>query len=220
LDNIHKAAASENLPKYDTATMVDALLDSHSEVILLSTTGGNSNGRNNWTSPDVLLLDQYRSSLNYKLSAWDRLDTETNIWVLAALLFEWLEHLKTPILDKDSITYLVIHSDSLEVALRKLPTHVCFILEYLVRFVVRLKPIERSSCQDILRRLLVSLTHQSIVIQNVSHPTGKKFPKLRGGTAESTLNFLLKFYDFLNDGENGEASNPDLHSSYRLQQVR
>jgi hypothetical protein len=37
----------------------------------------------------------------------------------------------------------------------------------------------------------------------VSHPTGKKFPKLRGGTAESTLKFLLKFYDFLNDGEQG-----------------
>jgi len=65
------------------------------------------------SSPDVLLLEQYRSSLNYKLSAWDRLDTEINIWVLAALLFEWLEHLKTPILDKDSITYIVIHCDNL-----------------------------------------------------------------------------------------------------------
>ena len=47
LDNLHKVAASENLPKYDTALIVDALLESHSEVILL--TGGNSNGRNNWS---------------------------------------------------------------------------------------------------------------------------------------------------------------------------
>jgi hypothetical protein len=45
-----------------------------------------ANSRNQWSSPDVMLLDKYRSSLNYKLSAWDRLDTETNVWVLAALL--------------------------------------------------------------------------------------------------------------------------------------
>ena len=167
----------------------------------------------------MLLLEQYRNSLNYKLSAWDRLDTETNLWVLAALLFEWMEHLKAPILDKDSITYLVIHSDNLEVALRKLPTHVSFILEYLIRFVVRLKPIERSHCQDVLRRLLVALTHQSVVIQNVVHPTGKKFPKLRGGTAESTLKFLLKLYDYFNESEDRESMNQDLTTSYRLQQV-
>jgi hypothetical protein len=71
-----------------------------------------------------------------------------------------MEHLKTPILAKDSITYLVIHCDNLEVALRKLPTAVAYILEYLVRFVVRLRPMERSTCQDIFRRLLASLTHQ------------------------------------------------------------
>ena len=52
LDNLHKVAASENLPKYDTSIVIDALLDSHSEVILLTATGGKtSNGRNNWTSP-------------------------------------------------------------------------------------------------------------------------------------------------------------------------
>jgi hypothetical protein len=35
LDNLHKVAANENLPKYDTALIVDALLESHSEVILV-----------------------------------------------------------------------------------------------------------------------------------------------------------------------------------------
>jgi hypothetical protein len=55
LDNLQKVAASENLPKYDTSIVVDALLDSHSEVILLSSAGGtSSNGRNNWTSPGIL----------------------------------------------------------------------------------------------------------------------------------------------------------------------
>jgi hypothetical protein len=54
LDNLQKVAASENLPKYETSIVIDALLDSHSEVILLTSAGGNtSNGRNNWISPGI-----------------------------------------------------------------------------------------------------------------------------------------------------------------------
>lgn len=53
--------------------------------------------------------------LNVKLSAWDRIDTETNLFTLTSLLYEWMEHLKRPILDKEGITYVVIHCDDIEV---------------------------------------------------------------------------------------------------------
>jgi len=39
---------------------------------------------------------------------------EKNAYVLSALLFEWLEHLKVPVLDKDGITYVVIYCDNVE----------------------------------------------------------------------------------------------------------
>ena len=45
-------------------------------------------------------LKQYQMDLNYKTSAWDKLETEINLTVLSALLMEWLEHLKVPIIDK------------------------------------------------------------------------------------------------------------------------
>lgn len=167
-----------------------------------------------------MLLDQYRSTLNYRVSAWDKIDTETNLWVLTAMLFEWLEHLKSPILGKDSITYLVIHCDNLEAALRKLPTHVCFILEYFIRFVARLRPLEKNDCQDVMRRLLVAMTHQSVVIRNVAYPSGKKFPKLRGGTAESTLKFFVKFYEFILEREAESLESPEPVTNHRLHQVR
>jgi len=61
-----------------------------------------------------LLVRQYRSELNFRLSAWDRLETETNAYSLAALLFEWLEHLRLPALDRDGITYVVIYCDNIE----------------------------------------------------------------------------------------------------------
>ncbi len=86
-----------------------------------------------WATQDILLLKQYRTELNFKLSAWDRIDTEDNLFVLTALLMEWLEHLKQPLLDKDGITYVVIYCDNVEAALRRLPNAVCYVVEYLAR---------------------------------------------------------------------------------------
>ena len=115
------------------------------------------------THEEVLVnsLKQYQMDLNYKTSAWDKLETETNLTILSALLMDWLEHLKVPIIDKvnllffsynihlinnlqDSITYLVIHCGNLEKAFKRLPTAQGFVVEYLVRFVARLQPLTRT----------------------------------------------------------------------------
>ena len=53
-----------------------------------------------WEETLVLQLKQYQAELNSKTSAWDRLETETNLALLTNLLLEWLEHLKTPVIDK------------------------------------------------------------------------------------------------------------------------
>ena len=53
-----------------------------------------------WEENWILKLKQYQIDLNFKTSAWDRLETETNLALLSSLLLEWLEHLKTPIIDK------------------------------------------------------------------------------------------------------------------------
>ena len=76
-------------------------------------------------------------------SAWERLTTETNLTVLSTLLCEWLEHLKSPVIDKDNITYLVILCENLEKAFKRLPTGPAYLVEYLVRFVARIQPLPR-----------------------------------------------------------------------------
>ena len=53
------------------------------------------------------------------MSAWNRLDTESDLFVLTGLLFEWLEHLRTPVIGKDAMTYVVIHCDDIEKAMSK-----------------------------------------------------------------------------------------------------
>ena len=46
------------------------------------------------------LVQGFRVELNFRLSAWDRLDAEPDPLVLANLLLSWMEHLKAPILDQ------------------------------------------------------------------------------------------------------------------------
>ena len=55
----------------------------------------------------------------FQMSAWDRLDTENDLFVLTGLLFEWLEHLRSPVIGKDAMTYAVIHCDDIEKAMSK-----------------------------------------------------------------------------------------------------
>ena len=46
------------------------------------------------------IFTEYKMDLNNRGCTWNQLDTETDIGVLSALLFEWMEHLKSPILGK------------------------------------------------------------------------------------------------------------------------
>lgn len=65
------------------------------------------------------------------------------------------------------------------------------LLEYLLRFVTRLRPLAATKKVDILKRLLASLTHQSVIINGKCLPN-RAFPKLREGTCGQVVNFLLR----------------------------
>ena len=109
-------------------------------------------------------------------------------------------------LGKDSITYVVIHCDNVEHAMKKLPNHTAHVIEYVVRWAARLEPLSGDQRQDLLMRLVSALTHQSVVIQGVTHPVGKKFPKLRGGTLDSTIKFMQKLLHLVCGGGGGNGS--------------
>ena len=121
--------------------------------------------------------------------------------------------LQAPVLGKDSITYVVIHCDNVEHAMKKLPNHTAHVIEYVVRWAARLEPLSEDQRQDLLMRLASALTHQSVVIQGVNHPVGKKFPKLRGGTLDSTIKFMQKLLHLVCGGGNGSSNNGDSGTS-------
>ena len=90
----------------------------------------------------------------------------------------------------------------------KLSLSTAYITEYLVRFVARLRPnLSETDAEDLMRRLVGALTHQTVIIRNETHPAGKKFPKLRGGTEDSTLKFMIKLCHMVGGGTESISSN-------------
>lgn len=75
-NNVRKAAANQGTV-YDAEAVFKAMLASHNDA-----------------DDNCALSKKYKADLNYKTSAWDRLNCETNLSVLTGLLLEWLEHLK------------------------------------------------------------------------------------------------------------------------------
>ena len=78
-NNVRKAAANQG-KVFDAEAVFKALLSCQSDQ-----SSDNAN---------TALSKKYKADLNYKTSTWDRLNSETNLTVLAGLLLEWLEHLK------------------------------------------------------------------------------------------------------------------------------
>ena len=76
-----------------------------------------------------------------------------------------------------------------------------FIMEYLIRFLARIKPsLSDEDVEDLMRRFSASLTHQSVIIREIEHPFNKKFNRLRGGTEESMMKFMMKLYRMVGGG--------------------
>ena len=88
---LEKQKAAESVPICDVDQIFEALMLPYAELL---------------ASDEVSrkVFNEYKMNLNNRGATWSQLDTETDIGVLSALLFEWMEHLKSPILGS---TYIV-----------------------------------------------------------------------------------------------------------------
>ncbi|XP_034939681.1 protein tyrosine phosphatase domain-containing protein 1-like [Chelonus insularis] len=145
------------------------------------------------------ILLQYQINLNNKNSTWQWLELETNVRILSGLLYEWLETLKEPILDIDSLSQIVIRGSRLKHCLQKLQTYNRYVLEYFLRFVSRLRPMSMDMQSLIIKRFIASLTHQSVWIKKMLMPSDKNFQKLRNGTATKLIDFFIRFLNFIEE---------------------
>lgn len=173
---------------------------------------------NNTSLPDPVKkrLQNYQSDLNHRCSAWQRLELETNLELLSALLFEWLEGLKHPLLDVDSLSYIVVWCSKPQRCLGKLPVGTRYLLEYLLRFVTRLRPATAESQSLITKRLMAALTQQKIWIKHCFHPQNKHFHKLRRGTAGKLNEFFIRLTHLIEEVNTQTLDKPPWASKWEL----
>ncbi|XP_018406319.1 PREDICTED: protein tyrosine phosphatase domain-containing protein 1-like, partial [Cyphomyrmex costatus] len=161
-------------------------------------------------------LQNYQSDLNHRCTAWQRLELESNLELLSALLFEWLESLKHPLLDVDSLSYIVVWSSKPQRCLEKLSVCTRYLLEYLLRFITRLRPVTAESQSLITKRLMAALTQQTIWIKNYFHPPHKHFQKLRRGTAGKLNEFFIRLMNLIEEVNTQGLDKPPWASKWEL----
>lgn len=105
---------------------------------------------------------QYRLELNHKgLGAWLRLANEKNLYVLTALLYYWLEHLRVPLFTSEELTTIVLHASDPRATLMKLPLEISSTVGYILHFVANLEP-DTNALQAVLKRMAASITHRIV----------------------------------------------------------
>ncbi|XP_068624999.1 uncharacterized protein [Battus philenor] len=137
-------------------------------------------------------IRQLRNDINQRREAINKIHDEEDPVVLSSLLFEWLDGLKEPVLDREDLSIIVSRAHNVEWCITALQMEDMLLIEYLLRFVIRLRPLAASKKVDIIKRILASLTHQTVLIGSTCLPTGRDFPKLREGTCSQVINFMLR----------------------------
>lgn len=72
-----------------------------------------------------------------------------------------------------------------------------FTLEYLLRFIGRLKPESEELLDILLKRLVAACAQQRVKISDKSIPTGVDWPDMRRLTSERVVQFLQGLYGMM-----------------------
>ena len=91
--------------------------------------------------------------------------------VLSATLWHWLDRLKQPVLTHSELGHIVAMPDRPDACLSRFDKGVRYTLEYLLRFVQRLRPSTPNQLDLLLRRLAGSLTQQAVEIDATFLPS-------------------------------------------------
>ncbi|XP_050313469.1 protein tyrosine phosphatase domain-containing protein 1-like [Anthonomus grandis grandis] len=135
-------------------------------------------------------IRQYQNELNFTTIGWLRLSHETDLKILANLLFEWLEELKEPIIKLEHFENIVILYKQPEDCFKKFTLEESYLIEYLLIFLSKLQPISQEDLQNLLKRFISSLSKQTVTLRGRLAPSGKSFKRIGEGTLSCTLTFM------------------------------
>ncbi|XP_060536951.1 protein tyrosine phosphatase domain-containing protein 1-like [Cylas formicarius] len=135
-------------------------------------------------------IKEYENDINSSRTGWLRLTSETNLYILTSLLFDWLEKLKAPIITIESFENIVILYKQPEECFKKFGMEEAYLIEHILLFLIKLRPINEESRKFLLKRFLAALSKHSININEKIIPSDKGFKRIGGGTLACTVDFF------------------------------
>nr|XP_060064653.1 protein tyrosine phosphatase domain-containing protein 1-like [Ylistrum balloti] len=104
--------------------------------------------------------DKHETDLNEKDDAWAELAKETDPGVVSLILWEWLDHLKEPILRTQDLKSILPYKDDPETGLQKLEKGSRNTILYMVKVIEKLRPVSEDVEAKIYEKLMSYLTQQ------------------------------------------------------------
>ncbi|CAH1784299.1 unnamed protein product [Owenia fusiformis] len=174
LENGDQLKMNSNIDDLDNASIVSGisgppLHKSRSQTVLLP--GGDASvasvaaalGETEYT-PEVLeKVKLYKEKLNCVTRTYKELQLEKNPSVLCCLMWDWLDHLKEPVLRIQDLNILLNHMEEPMKGLRRLEKGSKTTTSYLLKLIARLQPIDDDLEHHILFRMISTLTHQNML---------------------------------------------------------
>nr|XP_054750217.1 uncharacterized protein LOC129255926 [Lytechinus pictus] len=119
-------------------------------------------------------VESLQHNLNQSHSAWKILATEEDPFVLAALMWSWLEHLKEPVLQGNDMEKLVEYSGDLLKSLTVLEKMQKLTVDCILQTIAGLRPISDYVEARLIHRFISAITHRH-------HDDNKDFLKFVNG---------------------------------------
>lgn len=109
------------------------------------------------------LAAHYQKKLNEKDQVWKELANEQNPYVLAEIMWSWLDHLKEPVLKAQDLS-VIIKTREFTAVLQQLERGTKNTIEYFLKIIYKLKPLEDDVLTQVYEKLLSYLTHQWVTV--------------------------------------------------------
>ncbi|XP_072402331.1 uncharacterized protein [Diabrotica undecimpunctata] len=155
-------------------------------------------------------IKEYQHQINSSQIGWARLRVETDISILGVLLFDWIESLKVPIIKMEDFENIVVHYKEPELCIQKLSMEECYLIEYLLKFLLKLQPVGKENQENMLKRLIGALSKHSVLINNDVVPSAKGFKKIGEGTLTCTYHLFQSLAEMI---ENHQSEKPDMYTN-------
>lgn len=106
-------------------------------------------------------VESLQHNLNQSQSAWKIVATEEDPFVLAALMWSWLEHLKEPVLQEQDVESLTQNSDDGLKVLNVLEKNQKFTIDCLLKTISGLRPLPDNLEDRLIHRFITAVTQRS-----------------------------------------------------------